>query len=90
MSEKNQEKIGGISQELSALKTLTMMQVKEKMNRSDSESFRVRLFRIIYFILGFVAVTVICFFLLKAASIMTIFSARPMPLWLRRATVAII
>lgn len=74
MSEKNQEKIGGIAQSLSALKTLTAMQLKEKMDRSGSTSFRARLFRMIYFALGFVAVAAICFLLLKAASILTIFS----------------
>ena len=64
MSEKHQEKIGGVKQALSALKTLTVMQVKEKMDRSASGSFRKRLFQIIYFILGFVAVTAICYLLL--------------------------
>lgn len=74
MSEKNQEKIGGIAQSLSALKTLTAMQLKEKRDRSGATSFRARLFRMIYFALGFVAVAAICFLLLKAASILTIFS----------------
>ena len=50
------------------------MQLKEKMDRSGSTSFRARLFRMIYFALGFVAVAAICFLLLKAASILTIFS----------------
>lgn len=74
MSEKNQEKIGGIAQSLSALKTLTAMQLKEKRDRSSATSFRARLFQIVYFVLGFVAVAVICFLLLNTASILTIFS----------------
>ena len=32
MSENNQEKLGGVKQSLSALKTLTLMQLKEKMD----------------------------------------------------------
>lgn len=74
MSDKLKEKLGGIKQELSALKTLTMMQLKEKMDRSNSASFKKRLFQIVYFILGFVAVTVICYALLTAAKILTLFS----------------
>lgn len=50
------------------------MQLKEKMDRSKSKSFVKRLFPIIYFILGFVAVTAICFLLFKVANILTIFS----------------
>lgn len=74
MSENNQEKIGGIKQALSALKTLTVMQLKEKMDRSGSKSFRARLFQIVYFVLGFVAVAAICFLLLHLASSLTLFS----------------
>ena len=74
MSENNQEKIGGIKQALSALKTLTVMQLKEKMDRSGSKSFRARLFQIVYFVLGFVAVAAICFLLLHLASALTLFS----------------
>ena len=74
MSEKNQEKLGGIKQALSALKTLTVMQLKEKMDRSGSKSFRARLFQIVYFVLGFVAVAAICFLLLHLASSLTLFS----------------
>ena len=73
MSENNQEKLGGVKQSLSALKTLTLMQLKEKMDRSGSKSFRARLFQIVYFVLGFVAVAAICYLLLHLASALTLF-----------------
>lgn len=50
------------------------MQLKEKMDRSKSKSFAKRFFPIIYFMLGFAAVTAICFFLFKAVNILTLFS----------------
>ncbi|MBR2442027.1 MAG: hypothetical protein IKB20_03070 [Clostridia bacterium] len=74
MSEKTKQEFGGFRQTLSSLKTLTAMQLKEKMDRSKSKSFAKRFFPIIYFILGFVAVTAICFLLFKAANILSIFS----------------
>lgn len=74
MSILNQEKIGGLRHSLSGLKTLTVMQLKEKMDRSSAASFKKRLFQVIYSALGFVVVTVLCFLLLKAANILTIFS----------------
>ena len=74
MSEKTKKEFGGFRQTLSSLKTLTAMQLKEKMDRSKSKSFAKRFFPIIYFILGFVAVTAICFLLFKAANILSIFS----------------
>ncbi len=74
MSEKTNKKFGAVRRALSSLKTLTAMQLKEKMDRSSSKSFRKRLFQIVYFVLGFVAVTAICFLLLKAASLLSIFS----------------
>ena len=74
MSILNQEKLSGIRHSLSALKTLTVMQLKEKMDRSGAASFKKRLFQIIYSVIGFVVVTVLCFLLLKAANILTIFS----------------
>lgn len=74
MSEKIQKMLGGLRRSFSSLKTLTAMQLKEKMDRGNSKSFRKRLFHSIYFVLEFVAVTAICFLLLKAANILTIFS----------------
>ncbi len=74
MSQKTKKEFGGFRQTLSSLKTLTAMQLKEKMDRSKSQSFAKRFFPIIYFILGFVAVTAICFLLFKAANILSIFS----------------
>ena len=56
-----------------ALRTLTAMQLKEKMDLSFTRSFQKALFKVLYFVIEFVIVTVICSLLLKYATILTIF-----------------
>ncbi len=58
-----------------ALKTLTVMQLKEKMDLSFVRSFQKALFKVLYFIIEFVVVTVICSLLLKYAAILKVFDS---------------
>ena len=63
-----------LKESLSVLKTLTMMQLKEKIDLSYVGNFRKTLFKIVYFLLEFAAVTAICFLLFYFAKIFGIFS----------------
>ncbi len=56
------------------LKTLTMMQLKEKIDLSYVGNFRKTLFKIIYFLLEFAAVTAVCFLLFYFAKLFGVFS----------------
>ena len=58
---------------LSALWTLTVMQLKEKMDVAYLRSFRQTLFRVIFFVLEFAAITAICFLLFWAAQMLKVF-----------------
>ena len=58
---------------LSSLWTLTIMQLKEKMDVAYLRSFRQTLFRVIFFVLEFVAITAICFLLFWAAQMLKVF-----------------
>ena len=52
-----------LKKSLSTLKTLTMMQLKEKMDFSYLRSFKATLFHYIFFIIEFAAITAICYLL---------------------------
>ncbi len=56
-----------------SLKTLTVMQIKEKMDFSFVGSFRKSLFKLIYFIVEFSVVTAICALLINYAAFLQIF-----------------
>lgn len=58
---------------LSSLWTLTIMQLKEKMDVAYLRSFRQTLFRVIFFVLEFAAITAICFLLFWAAQMLKVF-----------------
>ena len=61
-------------QTLSGLKTLTMMQIKEKMDISYLRSLKKTIFHFVYNLLGFAAITAICFVLLWLSKILGVFS----------------
>jgi hypothetical protein len=58
---------------LSALKTLTAMQLKEKMDLGYLRSFKQTLFKAIFFILEFAGVTAICYLLFWACQLLRVF-----------------
>ena len=58
---------------VSALFNLTMMQLKEKMNFSFKQNLKKSLFSLSFFIIGFAAITVLCYFLIFFAKKMGIF-----------------
>lgn len=58
---------------LSVLWTLTVMQLKEKMDVAYLRSFKKTLFHMVYFVLEFVAITAICFLLFWAAKLLRVF-----------------
>ena len=74
MSEIIQKQKGKFAKTFSSLKTLTMMQLKEKMDFSRIRTGKQKLFHGIYFLLEFVAVTAICYLLLYAAKLLALFS----------------
>lgn len=61
------------SETVSALYNLTMMQLKEKMNFSFKQNLKKSLFSLSFFIIGFAAITVLCYFLIFFAKKMSIF-----------------
>ncbi len=61
-------------QTISALKTLTAMQVKEKMDVSYLRSVKTTIFHFVYLVLEFAAITAICYLLLWASKLLGIFS----------------
>ena len=63
-----------LKKSLSTLKTLTMMQLKEKMDFSYLRSFKATLFHYIFFIIEFAAITAICYFLFYFAGLLSLFS----------------
>ena len=58
-----------------ALRTLTVMQLKEKMDFSFTRSFQKALFKVLYFVIEFSIVTVICKYLLYFATVITLFDS---------------
>ena len=58
---------------LSVLWTLTVMQLKEKLDVAYLRSFKKTLFRVVYFVLEFAAITAICFLLFWAAKLLRVF-----------------
>ena len=58
---------------VSALFNLTMMQLKEKMNFSFKQNLKKSLFSLSFFVIGFAAITVLCYFLIFFAKKMGIF-----------------
>ena len=63
-----------LKKSLSTLKTLTMMQLKEKMDFSYLRSFKATLFHYIFFIIEFAAITAVCYFLFYFAGLLSLFS----------------
>ena len=63
-----------LRQTFAALKTLTAMQVKEKMDISYLRSVKTTIFHFVYLVLEFVAITAICYLLLWAAKLLGVFS----------------
>lgn len=61
-------------QTISALKALTSMQIKEKMDVSYLRSVKTTIFHIVYLVLEFAAITAICYLLLWASKLLGIFS----------------
>ena len=49
---------------VSALFNLTMMQLKEKMNFSFKQNLKKSLFSLSFFLIGFAAIIVVCYFLI--------------------------
>ena len=58
---------------MSSLYNLTMMQLKEKMNFSFKQNLKKSLFSLSFFIIGFAAITVLCYFLIFFAKKMSVF-----------------
>ncbi len=56
------------------IKTLTEMQLKEKLDLSFVGDFKKSLFKIIYLALEFAVVTVVCYFLIKYATALSLFA----------------
>lgn len=59
---------------LAALRTLTMMQLKEKMDLSWTRSKRRSLFKIVWLLAEFVGVTALCYLLIYAVKLLGVFS----------------
>lgn len=73
MAETKKKDVMTLKSALSALGTLTAMQLKEKMDVSFLRSFKATLFRVIFFILEFAAVTAICYLLFWACGLLRVF-----------------
>ena len=63
-----------LRQTFSVLKTLTAMQIKEKMDTSYLRSVKTTIFHVVYVVLEFAVITAVCFLLLWAAKLLGIFS----------------
>ncbi len=74
MAEKTLKYKRSLRQSLSALKTLTVMQIKEKMDVSYLRSVKKTIFHVVYTVLEFAVITAICFVLLWAAKLLGVFS----------------
>lgn len=65
---------GDFRQAVRQLKTLTMMQLKEKLDLSFVRSFRKTLFKIVWLIVEFAAITAICTLIFNYVKILGVFS----------------
>lgn len=65
---------GEFRQAVRQLKTLTMMQLKEKLDLSFVRSFRKTLFKIVWLIVEFAAITAICTLIFNYVKILGVFS----------------
>lgn len=70
-----QVKEKSFSRSLAVLKTLTIMQLKEKMDVSYLSSMKKTLFRVIFFILQFAAISAICYLLFWAVKLIKVFDS---------------
>lgn len=76
MVEKTKKKdVFSLKRALANLKTLTIMQLKEKMDVAYLRSFKQTLFRVIFFILEFVVITAVCYLLCYLAQFLKVFDA---------------
>ena len=76
MTEQTKKKdVRSFGRALTNLKTLTMMQLKEKMDVGFLRSFKKTLFHIIFFLIEFAAITAICWLLCYLASFLHVFDA---------------
>lgn len=76
MTEKTKKKdVFSLKRALANLKTLTVMQLKEKMDVAYLRSFKQTLFRVIFFILEFVVITAVCYLLCYLAQFLKVFDA---------------
>ena len=73
MTETKKKDVITLKSALSALKTLTAMQLKEKMDLGFLRSFKQTLFKIIFFIIEFAVVTAICYLLFWACQLLRVF-----------------
>ena len=74
MAESTKKKdVFSLKRSLANLKTLTMMQLKEKMDVAYLRSFKKTLFHVIFFILEFAVITAICFLLFYLAQFLSVF-----------------
>lgn len=73
MTETKKKDVMTVKSALSALKTLTEMQLKEKMNLGFLRSFKATLFKVVFFILEFAAMTAICYLLFWACGVLRVF-----------------
>ena len=64
----------------SSLFTLTRMQAKEKIDFSYLRSFKATLFKMIYSVIGFVLITLICYFIMFFAQLLTVFDRGDVPI----------
>lgn len=68
-------KENSLKRSLSVLKTLTVMQLKEKMDVSYLRSMKKTLFHVIFFILQFAAIAAICYLLFWAVNLLRVFDS---------------
>ena len=73
MTENKPQEKAPIKKTMYALYNLTMMQLKEKMNFSFKQNLKKSLFSLSFFVIGFVLITVICYFLIAFAKKMGVF-----------------
>ncbi len=76
MTEKTKKKdVFSLKRALANLKTLTIMQLKEKMDVAYLRSFKQTLFRVIFFILEFVIISGVCYLLCFLAQFLNVFDS---------------
>ena len=74
MAERIKKKdVFSLKRALANLRTLTVMQLKEKMDVAYLRSFKKTLFRVIFFLIEFVAITAVCYLLFYLSSLLKLF-----------------